>query len=87
MLHNRSSRSLGALLAALLMLSNCGTNDSALEPEQPESPTPVESVDPPSTSPATTLLRDGNGMDGDPDNSRDRGLQLPKLLALRVSVG
>ena len=80
MLHNRPTRTLGALLAGLLVLSNCGANDSSREPEQQESPTTVESVDPPPTSPATTLRRDDNGIDDDPDDSLDRGLQLPKLL-------
>ena len=57
--HNRSTRSLGTLLAGLLVLASCATNDSALEPEQTESPTTVESIDPPSTNPAgpTTTLQ------------------------------
>ena len=75
--------SLGTLLAPLLVLPNCATNDSVQKPEQQESPVTVESIGPPSTnpvSPVTTLQRDENGMHDDSDDSRDRDLYLPKLL-------
>ena len=92
MVHNKSTRSLGTLLAALLALSNCATNDSALEPEQTESPitvtsidVPVESTDSPTTnpvSPDTTLQRVETSINDDSDDSLDGDtyLYLPKLL-------
>ena len=92
MLHNKSTRSLGTLLAALLALSNCATNDSALEPEQTESPitvtsidVPVESTDSPTTnpvSPDTTLQRVETSINDGSDDSLDGDiyLYLPKLL-------
>ena len=59
MLHHRPTRSFGALLAGLLVLLSCATNDSALEAERTGSTTTVESIDPPSTNPAgsTTALQ------------------------------
>ena len=83
MLHNKSTRSLGTLLAALLALSNCATNDPVLKPEQQESPATVESIDPPTTnpvSPDTTLQRVETSINDGSDDSRDLGLHLPKLL-------
>ena len=83
--HHRPTRSFGALLAGLLVLLSCATNDSALEPERTGSATTVESIDPPSTNPAsptTTLPRDDNSDNAVPDDSIDGDtyLYLPKLL-------
>ena len=92
MVHNKSIRFLGALLAALIALSNCATNDPVLKPEQQESPVtvtsidvPVESTDSPTTnpvSPDTTLQRVETSINDGSDDSLDGDtyLYLPKLL-------
>jgi len=70
-------------LVALLVLSACATNDSALELEQTESPATVESTELPATDPidtTSTLLGVETGMKDSADDTRDQGLVLPRLL-------